>query len=309
MTRPKLLVFTMLVFLSAATLRAGDIGYVHCHAGEGYVYLYQSPDNFQVAANLKCDQKIEIIDSQNNAWVRVRTADGKEGYLPQGEITAVVPSNPQQGTAPQATALSPSPKADAPAAPAPAASVRVPLSLDESDTPRVEVSGAYSYLNADTSGLSLTRQNVNGFESSVTVNATRRLGVEGNFSGYFLSQSENTITLGTGTVDLGQREYDILGGPRYNAGNFFVHGLLGMDRMSLVPLGTRVAQDSLAVAFGGGAEWKVSRHFAIKAFGDWIYTRHNLDNLIFPGGPAYMQNSIRISVGVAYRAGSVSAAR
>ena len=61
---------------------------------------------------------------------------------------------------------------------------------------------------------------MNGFESSFTFNGTTRLGAEANFSGYFLSPSENLITLGTGTVDLDQREYDILGGARYNARKF-----------------------------------------------------------------------------------------
>jgi hypothetical protein len=169
----------------------------------------------------------------------------------------------------------------------------------------VEVSGGYSFLNADTNGLSTGRQSVNGFESSFTFNGTTRLGAEANFSGYFLSQSENLINLGNGTVDLDQRQYDILGGGRYNARKFFVHGLVGMDRMSLAPLGTRVAQDSLALAAGVGTEWKFSRYFAIKASGDWIYTRHNLYNLVTPGFPNAMQNSVRISVGIAYRAGSV----
>ena len=162
---PMFTVFTTLFFLFAAKLTAGDIGYVHCRAGEGYVYLYQSADNFQVVANLKCDQQIEIIDSQNSARVRVRTADGKEGYLPQASIAPAVPVSPQQGAAPQRDATHhkprttgrrpqvappPLPKA-VPVAPAPAASVGVSLSrLDESDTPRVEVSGGYSFLNADT---------------------------------------------------------------------------------------------------------------------------------------------------------------
>ena len=331
--RAKLLAFTMLLSLSAAKLTAGEPGYVHCRSGETYVYLYQSPDNFQVVANLKCDQQIEV-DSQNGAWARVRTADGKEGYLPQASLAQAVPNSkpqntapqsaapqgtaqpetPQQGTAPQAAAPQAAPHATEPppspksvnSAAAPAASVRVPLTLDESDTPRFEVAGGYSFLNEDTSGLSAGRQNVNGFESSFTYNVTRRLGAEGNFSGYFQSQSENSITIGTSAVDLGQREYGFAGGPRYNAGLFFIHGLLGMDRISLNLLGSQVAQNSIAVTFGGGAEWKFSRHLAIRASGDWIYSRHNLDNLIFPGGPAYMQNNVRISVGIAYRAGSVS---
>ena len=176
MIRAKLLVFTVfttLFFLSAAKLTAGDIGYVNCRAGEGYVYLYQSTDNFQVVADLKCEQQIEIIDSQNSVRVRVRTADGKEGYPPQASIAAAVPVSPPQaaapqsaapqasapqGPAPQATEPPPPPKA-APVAPVPAASVGVSLSrLDESDTPRVEVSGGYSFQNADTNGLSQTRR-------------------------------------------------------------------------------------------------------------------------------------------------------
>ncbi len=347
MIRAKLLVFTVfttLLFLSAAKLTAGDIGYVHCPAGEEYVYLYQSADNFQVVADLKCGQQIEIIDSQNSVRVRVRTADGREGYLPQTSIAAPVPVSPPQGAAPQAAAPQsaapqaaapqsaapqsaapqgaapqsvapqatepPPPSKAAPVAPAPAASVGVSLSrLDESDTPRVEVSGGYSLLNADTDGFTTSRQNVNGFESSFTFNGTRRLGAEANFSGYLLSQSENLINLGNGTVNLDQREYDILGGARYNGGKFFVHGLIGMDRISLVPLGTRVAQDSLAVAAGVGTEWKFSRHFAIKASGDWIYTRQQRYDLVIPGSPSAMQNSVRISVGIAYRAGSVPEAR
>jgi Outer membrane protein beta-barrel domain len=338
MNRARLLVFTVfttLFFLSAAQLTAGDVAYVHCRAGEAYVYLYQSTGNFQVVANLKCDQQIEITDSQNSAWVRVRTADGKEGYLPQASVVATLPRSPQQSAAPQSAAPQsaapqpaapqaaapqaaapqaaapqaieppPPPKA-APVGPAPAASVGVSLSrLDESDTPRVEVSGGYSFLNADTNGLSTSRQNLNGFDSSFTFNGTTRLGAEMDFSAYFLSPSENLINLGAGPVDLQQRQYDILGGGRYNARKFFVHALVGMDRMSLVPLGTRVAEDSLALAAGVGTEWKFSRHFALKASGDWIYTRHDLYNLVTPGFPPYMQNSIRISVGIAYRAGSV----
>jgi len=229
MIRAKLLVFTVfttLLFLSAAKLTAGDIGYVHCPAGEGYVYLYQSADNFEVVADLKCGQQIEIMDSQNSVRVRVRTTDGKEGYLPQTSIAVPAPRSPQQGAAPQAAAPQnaapqgaapqsvapesvapqgparqatepPLPPKTAPATPAPAASIGVSLSrLDESDTPRVEVSGGYSFLNTDTNAFSTSRQNVNGFESSFTFNGTRRLGAEANFSGYLLSQSENLINLG-----------------------------------------------------------------------------------------------------------------
>src|SRR5690349_20277038 len=88
-------VIILLWFLSSTNLAATDTGYIRCQAGEGYVYLYQTADNFQVLANLRCGQRVEIIDPQNNDRVRVQTADGKEGYIPQSGLTASA-IDPQQ---------------------------------------------------------------------------------------------------------------------------------------------------------------------------------------------------------------------
>jgi uncharacterized protein YjlB len=68
-------VFTTLLFLSAAKLTAGDIGDVHCQAGEGYVYLYQSADNFQVVADLECGQQTEI----NYGFAKQRSGESPDG--------------------------------------------------------------------------------------------------------------------------------------------------------------------------------------------------------------------------------------
>jgi hypothetical protein len=72
------------VFLFSCCVVAGDTGSIRCQAGESYVYLYQSPGNFQVIANLKCGQKVELLERPGNGMMRVRASDGKEGRIELG---------------------------------------------------------------------------------------------------------------------------------------------------------------------------------------------------------------------------------
>jgi Bacterial SH3 domain len=97
MTRISLLVSLMIaLLLSCAQFSGADTGSINCQAGESYAYLYQSADNFQVLGNIRCGQKVEILDAQNNAMVRVRTADGKEGYVSKSELAAIASGTQQQ---------------------------------------------------------------------------------------------------------------------------------------------------------------------------------------------------------------------
>jgi len=104
------LVLWMALALLAANAIAGDTGSIRCQAGESYVYLYQAPDNFQVLANLKCGQNVEIVAAQGSAMVRIRTSDGKEGYISKSEVTAITSATQQPDTNSSAT-NSPSPTA------------------------------------------------------------------------------------------------------------------------------------------------------------------------------------------------------
>ena len=61
-------------------------GYTACPGGEAYVFMYQSPTDFTVLANLHCGTKLEIL-GKAGAYVAVRTADGKQGYVPQSAVT------------------------------------------------------------------------------------------------------------------------------------------------------------------------------------------------------------------------------
>jgi hypothetical protein len=107
--RERLAWLALMCLLTSASGRAGEVGYVTCPSGEGYVYLYQSVDSFQVLANLRCGEKVEIVDPKNTVRVKVKTLDGKEGYLPHSAVTAIAPGNQQQNKqtlAPLNTAMS-----------------------------------------------------------------------------------------------------------------------------------------------------------------------------------------------------------
>jgi tetratricopeptide (TPR) repeat protein len=126
MTRTSLLLLCPIALLLSYTkLTAGDTGSIRCQAGEGYVYLYQSAENFQVLADLKCGQKVEIVGAQNNAMARVRTIDGKEGYIFKTALTAIV-----SAAQPQGTASSPAPSVIT-SQPAPAQTTKPPLTDGE----------------------------------------------------------------------------------------------------------------------------------------------------------------------------------
>src|SRR5690348_5267934 len=88
MRRKLFIALGILFLLSAATAKADDIVYTYCPLGEGYVFLYDSPTSFQVVANLKCGQKLTVVDARDRDRTRVRTADGKEGYVLKTTITA-----------------------------------------------------------------------------------------------------------------------------------------------------------------------------------------------------------------------------
>ena len=89
MCRKVLITLGVLCFLCAANAKADDIASAYCPLGEGYVFLYDSPAGFQVLANLKCGSKLTVLDARDKDRVKVRTAEGKEGYVLKSTPTAV----------------------------------------------------------------------------------------------------------------------------------------------------------------------------------------------------------------------------
>ena len=127
-----LLVFSSLpCFAQQTAQQTASVGYAACPAGEGYVYLYQSPSDFTVSANLKCGARLEIIGTENG-YVVARTADGKQGYILLSAVTSAAPATPALESA---FISSQQP-------PARAATSNTILG----NIARAEISGGYSYL-------------------------------------------------------------------------------------------------------------------------------------------------------------------
>ena len=158
---------------------------------------------------------------------------------------------------------------------------------------RADLFGGYSYLNVDTNGLT-SRQNLNGWEASVSGNFNKRFAAEADVSGYYKNYN---IT----GVNVGVHDYFYVAGPRINFKPLFVHALIGGAHVSEVASGSSVAQDSLAGAFGGGVQWRFSRRLSFRASADYAFSRRNFSNL--GGSSAVMENNVRASVGIVYSFG------
>jgi opacity protein-like surface antigen len=170
------------------------------------------------------------------------------------------------------------------------------------DFTRAEIFGGYSYLNADANGL-ISRQSLNGWEASLSVNANKWLAAEADFSGYYKNYTVDLepILPGAGTVKISVHDYSFAGGPRVNFKPVFIHALFGVDRLTGSALGFSASQNSFAGAVGGGLQWTVAQQWSIRASSDYIFTRHN----IF-GGDRVTQNNVRASVGFVYSFGGTA---
>jgi Outer membrane protein beta-barrel domain/PDZ domain len=147
---------------------------------------------------------------------------------------------------------------------------------------RADVFGGYSYLNLDTNGLS-SRQNANGWEASVSGNFNKWFAAEADVSAYYK-------TYDIFGVNVPLRDYAYVAGPRINLKPVFVHALIGGDHLGGSTLGLSASQDGLAGAFGGGVQWKYSRHLSVRASADYVVSRHD----ILAGSPVTQSASVGI---------------
>jgi hypothetical protein len=163
------------------------------------------------------------------------------------------------------------------------------------DFPRFEVFGAYSYLIYDISTAAHT--NKNGWEASFAYNFNRRLAVEADVSGYYrYDYFEHLWTSHS------QNHFYLLG-PRFNHGMLFGHALFGAGHFGghstfHTEPGPSESADGFAMAFGGGVEKKIARHFAVRGGADWLFDRFSFPS--FPHAVSLNQNSFRLNAGMVY---------
>lgn len=184
--------------------------------------------------------------------------------------------------------------------------------------------GGYSLLHSsnDLGSTSIGSSNFNlggslgGWEAQGTYNFTRHFGVTADFSG----NSKQLAGFSALGFSAGTQEhmYDMLFGPTvtgyFGKSSVFGHALFGVALSSLnagvsAPIvgGFSAPLDSsnaFAMAFGGGIDIGLSRHFAIRAAQvDFIRTNFNtLDSLTgLTTGTSTNQNNFRYSGGVIWR--------
>ena len=175
---------------------------------------------------------------------------------------------------------------------------------------RATVFGGYSYLRNGSNGF-------NGWEGQGTFNFNRYLGVTADVSGSILSPfSFSTSGFSASTY---QHVTNYLFGPTVTAGfgrsAVFAHALFGAAHSSLgagvnIPIIGGISTgltsaNAFAMAFGGGIDIGMTRHFAIRAVQvDYIRTQFNSIDALTSGLSSSLgnrQNSFRYSSGIVFR--------
>jgi opacity protein-like surface antigen len=192
-----------------------------------------------------------------------------------------------------------------------------PLTFAQStdDYHKLEVSGGYSHARVDTGvddqdvddadfgnefgDFLRERRGFNGFDTAVTANVHKYVGLKFNFSAHFKSD-DFTVTDGATTVGVNTRErlYNFLGGVQFKDNRKesrfkpFGHVLAGAAHQS-IRLTTPVVADnfdlddtSFAMKFGGGLDYRVHPRVDLRLI-EFNY------NPIFHGDETFMGETFR----------------
>ena len=193
----------------------------------------------------------------------------------------------------------------------------------QSEVPKVEIFGGYSYLRLDNAtGLSSQQtgtttavttasldRDLNGFEVSVTNHLNDWLGIEASFSSHFTDAQVNGTTLD-------RDAYIVTAGPRLSLRRFerftpYVHIMAGMARQDVAvqnasstvsTIGSINQQDSgIAFVAGGGVDLNLNSRLGFKLFQtDYILTRFSNRN---GASTELNQSNFRTSTGVVLKLG------
>jgi outer membrane protein OmpA-like peptidoglycan-associated protein len=167
--------------------------------------------------------------------------------------------------------------------------------------PRYEIAGMYDYINLRP-GSPFTNFNTQGGAASFTYNASKWLGLTGEFAGYDFKRSLFPLTASTTEINGSMISY--LFGPRLNWRKFdyfvpFAEFLVGGARADVELTGTG-SQSAFALATGGGVDMVLTKNFAWRvAQLDYFMTNFSGPAL----GASARQNSLRAGTGLVFRFG------
>ncbi len=98
------LLIVVAIASSALPAAASDLGAVRCGPNQDRVWVYESLNSFDVETRLKCGETVEIL-SRVHGYVKVRTASGVEGYVPDA-VFPDLPALPDDSEKPAASLAS-----------------------------------------------------------------------------------------------------------------------------------------------------------------------------------------------------------
>jgi opacity protein-like surface antigen len=210
----------------------------------------------------------------------------------------------------------------------------------QSSNPKLQIFGGYSFVHTDSGGLNPqvldlglglpsnrlgTSSNFNGWNAEAQYNLKPWLGVVADVGGRY--GTPLTASSGSGITGLPRSSaYSLMLGPvvSFKAASRiapFVHALFGFDRLNLnaatisglpasAPASSAAVTDTnFAMALGGGIDYKLSPHAALRVGQvDYLYTAHNMNTVYGDafgpgrfGGLPTRENNLRFSTGIVFR--------
>jgi hypothetical protein len=89
----------LLALLAPSILTAGETSRVKCSINEDRVWVYDSPATLNVATKLRCGEVVTVL-SRENGYIKVQTAAGTEGYVPDQNLPNAAPTPVAQANQP-----------------------------------------------------------------------------------------------------------------------------------------------------------------------------------------------------------------
>lgn len=90
MNRPWRYLFPLLGLWLAVPVFAGDKDQLRCGVNQDRVWVYDTLTSFDIGARLKCGESVEIV-SRVKGYVKIRNANGVEGYVPDSALPDLPP--------------------------------------------------------------------------------------------------------------------------------------------------------------------------------------------------------------------------
>jgi opacity protein-like surface antigen len=158
----------------------------------------------------------------------------------------------------------------------------------------------YSFENTSSTALNLSnvdRPNLQGWEASLEGKVLRWVGIVADFSGHYGSQNFVELIPGGGPVNVKVTGHqgEILFGPRVSVpvGKLTPFGefLAGVAHVNTGGGFPGTSDTSFATGVGGGIDYRLVRHIALRFEGDYIHTRFFSTS----------QNNLRLATGIVLR--------